>query len=182
MNDTTTIAAFARPSRSCAGLGAANAGALFVALTLASAGDAQAEDPATYAITTVFEGLVSGATGSAGSDAFSWAMSAIGLAGGDPSELGNISKELGDIDDDLKNMNSTLEQIQDVITQQTCIETQIAEKLENAVFGINYYYGLYQGFLANAADPSKVPPSQSDVEQWQGNVLTDVPTYLSDIH
>jgi hypothetical protein len=94
-------------------------------LSLASAGEAAAQDAEdSTAITDAFTALLGGVGKDAEKDAtkegFSWAMSAMGIAGDDAAALATISAELQQIDADLKAIDNTLGQILDAIEDQTC--------------------------------------------------------------
>lgn len=149
-------------------------------LTLTVTDGAKAQDDTT--ITTLYTSMLSGVGKSTGSQTVTWAMSAIGLAGGDSSQLGAISEELQEIDAELVNINATLNEILDAIEEQTCTETQIAPSLQDAVNDITNLYNDYQTYLVNTSMDPSVPPSQEEVLLWQNNVLTSVPSDLNDIH
>jgi hypothetical protein len=156
-----------------------------LALSLARAGGAAAQEESA-AITDAFTALLTGvgkdATKDATNEGFSWAMSAIGLSGGDAGQLATISAELQQIDADLKNINAKLNAILNAILDQTCNETQIAPSPQDAVNDITELYNEYQTFVINAAKTPPVPPSQAQVLAWQNDVLANVPADLTAIH
>jgi hypothetical protein len=156
-----------------------------LALSLASAGGAAAQEESA-AITDAFTALLTGvgkdATKDATNEGFSWAMSAIGLSGGDAGQLATISAELQQIDADLKNINATLDAILNAILDQTCNETQIAPSLQDAVNEVTELYDEYQTLVINTARTPPVPPSQAQALAWQDDVLARVPGDLTAIH
>ena len=138
---------------------ASSAAALLVTLSLLLASamdDAEAQEDSS-AITTLYTSMLSGVGKGAGSESVTWAMSAIGLSGGDSSQLGEISEELQQIEAELQDINATLNEILDAIEQQTCTETQIAPSLQDAVNDITNLYNTYQVYLSNAAMTPPVP-------------------------
>ncbi len=154
-----------------------------LALPLATGGTAEAQEAAeSTAITTLYTGLLSGVGKETGSQTVSWAMSAMGLAGGDSSQLTAISAELQQINADLEAINATLNDILFAIQDQTCVETQISPSLSDAVNDVTARYGRYEQFIDNASMSSPVPPLESDVQDWQNGVLMNLPADLNAIH
>ena len=154
-----------------------------LALPLATAGGAAAQDAEeSTAITTLYTSLLSGVGKGVGSESVGWAMSAMGLSGGDSGQLAAINAELQQIDADLKNINATLNEILDAIEEQTCTQTQIASSLQDAVNDITELYNEYQTYLVNAARTPPVPPSQTQALAWQSDVLSRVPGDLNALH
>jgi hypothetical protein len=168
------------------GLRAAAVVAVLALPLVTACGVAAQEAEDSTAITDAFTALLGGVGKDAEKDAtnegFSWAMSAIGLSGGDGGQLATISAELQQIDADLKNINATLNAILNAILDQTCNETQIAPSLQNAVNDVTELYNEYQTFVINAARTPPVPPSQAQVLAWQTDVLANIPADLTAIH
>ncbi len=152
-------------------------------LMLTTAGRAVAQEAAeSTAITKLYTSLLTGVGKSVGEEAAGWAMSAIGLAGDESGELDAISAQLQKIGADLNNINDTLSGIRAAIATQTCIQTQIASSLQNAVDDISQLYDEYKTYVANTALTPPVPPSQAQVLQWQNDVLAYVQDDLNAIH
>lgn len=154
-----------------------------LALPLATAGTAKAQEDST-AITTLYTSLLNGVGKGTGVATVGWAMSAIGLSGGDSNELNTISDELQDIDLELEDINATLTAISNEILGQTCVEAQISPSLQDAVNDITTRYGDYQTFIDNASMSPPTLPLQTDVDNWKKGVLDNdqVRTDMDDIN
>jgi hypothetical protein len=141
-----------------------------LALPLATAGGAAAQEAAeASAITALYTGVLNGVGKGTGQQSAGWAMSAIGLSGGESGQLAAINAQLQQIDADLQNINNTLNEILQATQAQTCIETQISDSLVEAVNHITLRYNQYQTFVSDAA--VGVPPTQDTVVQWQQAVV-----------
>jgi hypothetical protein len=147
------------------------AAALLVALALplATAGTAKAQEDSS-AVTTIYESVLSGVTGSVTSEGIGWAMSAIGLAGGSGPSLSTINADLLEIDQELTDINSTLTQILNAIDNQTCVGTETQASLTEAVDNITNLFGEYQ---TEFIEPSQMgnPIIQSQLDDWMSAVL-----------
>jgi hypothetical protein len=160
-----------------------NIAALFVILSLVLASAAEeAEAQESTAITTLYTSVLAGVGKGAGSESVTWAMSAVGLAGGESSQLGAISAELQEIDAELQDIDATLNEILDAIQARTCTQTQIAPSLQDAVNDITNLYGTYEKYVSNAAMTTPVPPTQTQVQTWQSAVLAKVASDLNAIN
>jgi hypothetical protein len=131
--------------------------------------EAAAQDSTT--ITTVYETVLSGVTGSVASAGIGWAISAIGLAGGDSASLNEIASELQAIDQELTAIENTLVQLLDAIDNQTCVGTETQASLTEAVDNITTLFTNYQTqFIQPSENGDAIIPSQLDA--WMSAVLT----------
>lgn len=138
---------------------------------------AQEEDSAA---TTLYTSLLSGVSGSVTSAGVGWAMSAIGLAGGDGAELHDIANELAAIDQDLQAIEQTLVQLLNAIDNQTCVDTETQTSLTEAVDNITALFNTYQTDFVQTAQAGD-PIIQSQVDSWMSAVLGSIEDNLTAI-
>lgn len=143
------------------------AAALLVCILNPAATFAQEAD----AVTAFWTSVGSGVTANVASTEIGWALSFIGLAGGDSDEL----KKLQAIEDTLNEINGELKAIDQAIQTQTCDELKAATSLADAVTNIQLYYGQYEDNIqqGQSGSPLTWPPGQ-----WADNVINSVPGNL----
>ncbi len=132
-------------------------------------------DPApTNDVTQLWMSVAQGVAKETGQAGAGWALSAIGLAGNDSTQLKNISTQLGKIESELSVMSQQLEAIKVAIDFQTCI--QLENDLNPNVIHIQSLYNDYLNFVQTGSDGN--PVNVDDINIWLQSVLNGVGTDL----
>ena len=151
-----------------------SSGIIGVLMASASISAYSAED--TSAVTTLFVELGTNALEQPENVGIGWALSAIGLSGGD--QLSSISTELKAINNDLVTMSGQLSQILNAIQELDCNEN--INDATNAAAGIATLYNNYQVQFVNPASEGDAI-SATQLETWLTE-MQNVPGYMTTIN
>ena len=130
-------------------------------------------DAGTSAITAVFESVGKGAMGEIGNVGMSWALSALGLAGGSPDytqQFENIDNDLKVISAQLSAMELELEQLGQDITILNCNSQQTG--INGYITSIITLQDSYNAMMSIANDTSTIL-ADSTMNKWVEQVLDE---------